>query len=163
MHIELGLKKLFLFSFFAASTEFLRRGSCLSSQKGQLVPPSNGLVASPQPLTLNKAASCDTCLQSLHINPLQVFLSASAFFSMVGLRGTRCPRTTPVPFHQTVYTKPSQFYFPLPVNSFSLYNFTMFPWILIATLCLGEISLPISFVHHCVATKMLRTFLTFKS
>ncbi|TWW65554.1 hypothetical protein D4764_21G0004540, partial [Takifugu flavidus] len=76
-----------------ASTEFLRRGSCLSSQKGQLVPPSNGLVASPQPLTLNKAASCDTCLQSLHINPLQVFLSASAFFSMRSPKGQpRSPR-----------------------------------------------------------------------
>lgn len=50
LHIELGPKKLCFFSFFAASTEFLRRGSCLSSQ-GQLVPPSNCRVASPQPLS----------------------------------------------------------------------------------------------------------------
>lgn len=152
-------KETLLFSFFAASTEFLRNGNCPPPQQ----------VSGWSTLMLNKAASCNTCLRSFQAgsgltpSPPQPSTgpSAAAFFSMVGFTG--CPRTPrskdpPVPrtppFHSTTLFIPKpQFYFPLPVNSSSLYNFSMFPWILIATLCLAEVSLTRSFLHHCVTTK----------
>lgn len=124
VHIELGLKKLCFFSFFAASTEFVRNGSCLRSQKGQLVPPQqlSGCFTSASKLTLNKAASCNTCRRSFQsgsgVTPTYAtstlyksFFQPLPSFPWWLLRGTRCPRTTPFRSTRVFIPKPHNFIF----------------------------------------------------
>lgn len=84
------------------------------------------------------------------ITSIRFSCSFCNLFSMVGFTRYRLSKNNPRSFSPMSLYRSFTILFSTPYK-FSLYNFTVFPWILITTLCLDEISLPIRFQETCLS------------